>query len=651
MRTDELDRRVWLPWALGVLLAVCLLYGSALENGFHFDDFHTVTDNPAVRSLGNIPAFFRDATLFSVLPANRTYRPVVSTSLALDYALGHGYKPFWFHLSTLLWLLVLLACLGLLYFRAMVAVRPDTPRRNALWAVAGMAWFGLHPAMAETVNYVIQRGDVYCTLGCVAALALWACLPAWRRFGVYLLPLAVALLSKPPAAVFPALLLLWVYFFEAGGDEKARWRRALVATLPSVAVVLLLLAVQSHLTPKTFLPSELSAGDYRMTQPLVWLRYCGELFLPLHLNVDTDLPAYSEMNGADLLGLLFVLALAAAIVFTVRRRSLYPIAFGLLWFVVTQLPTSLYPLSEVENDHRMFFSFAGLMLAVLFAVRLAAERVVRAPRPAWLPKALVACGFLLLAGYAWGTHVRNEVWRTEDTLWADDAQKSPHNGRGLMNYGLTLMARGQYPAAKAEFEQALRYTPNYPTLEINLGVVNGTLGLPADAEQHFQRALLLAPGDDQAPAYYGRWLLDQGRTAEAIPQLQRAVQLNGARPMQRDLLARALAQPPVLPGVPLTPAVTQQMTEADWINRSLALNKAGLLKDSIAAARQALILNPRSAAAWNNVAAGYEGEKKWDPAIDAARRAVALEPGFTLAQNNLAWSLRQKALEAATRQR
>jgi protein O-mannosyl-transferase len=54
------------------LVAICLAYSNSFHNGFHFDDFHTVVDNPAIRSLHTIPRFFRDATTFSVLPANRT---------------------------------------------------------------------------------------------------------------------------------------------------------------------------------------------------------------------------------------------------------------------------------------------------------------------------------------------------------------------------------------------------------------------------------------------------------------------------------------------------------------------------------------------------------------------------------------------------
>ncbi len=59
----------------------------------------------------------------------------------------------------------------------------------------------------------------------------------------------------------------------------------------------LLLWLQSAMTPKSFAPTTLSAADYRLMQPFVWLRYSGELFLPLHLNVDSDLEAATSVNG------------------------------------------------------------------------------------------------------------------------------------------------------------------------------------------------------------------------------------------------------------------------------------------------------------------------------------------------------------------
>ncbi|HEY4354967.1 MAG TPA: tetratricopeptide repeat protein [Acidobacteriaceae bacterium] len=638
--TEPLRKRHWIPWALAAIAAVFLVYSNSFHNGFHFDDYHTVTDNPAIRSLSNVPRFFTDASTFSVLPANRTYRPAVSFSLALDYALGHGYTPFWFHAGTFVLFLLLLASLFLLYDRLLHAV--DGSAGNVFLALIAAAWFGLHPAIAETVNYIIQRGDLYCTLGCVAALAIYARLPRYRSTGLYLLPLAFALLSKPPAAVFPVLLFFYVYFFESK-EGTGRWKSALLATLPSLVLTGSLMLLQSGMTPKTFMPSQIPAWDYRLTQGFVWLRYFGALFLPIHLNVDSDLPAFATFDLRAFAGLLFVAALVTGIFLTARRRVLYPIAYGLIWFVVTQLPTSLYPLSEMENDHRMFFSFAGLILAVVWAAALLLRRLLSAERIVQLRPALIALVVVMLGAYGWGTHLRNRVWGTDETLWLDDVQKSPHNGRGLMNYGLVLMAKGNYAEALDYFKRAFPLTPNYPSLEINMGIATGAMGHAGEAQTHFERAIALAPNGDEAHAFYGRWLMEQGRLTEAITQLRTAVQLNPARPFQQNLLVQAIQS---ATSGQTAQATVQSESAASLINRSLALNQAGKFAESIATAKQALKLDPRSALAWNNIAAGYEGMRQWDPAIDAARHALSLQPDFQLAKNNLAWSESQKKQKA-----
>ena len=82
-----------------LVLAILAAYSNHFHNSFHFDDAHTIVTNAAIRELRNIPLFFRDATTFSALPSNQSYRPLVSTLLAIDYKLGGGLDPFWFHLS------------------------------------------------------------------------------------------------------------------------------------------------------------------------------------------------------------------------------------------------------------------------------------------------------------------------------------------------------------------------------------------------------------------------------------------------------------------------------------------------------------------------------------------------------------------------
>jgi uncharacterized protein (TIGR02996 family) len=654
-----------------VLFAVCVAYANSFQNSFHYDDFHTITDNPAVRSLRNVPRFFTDAATFSVLPANRTYRPMVSTTLALDYALGHGYKPFWFHFGTFLFFLALIALLCAFYQLLFDSIRPS--QANAGLALFGAAWFGLHPAIAETINYVIQRGDLYCTLGSVAALYLYARYPMRRSTGIYLLPLVFALFSKPPAAVFPVLLIAYVYFFEhESEDAMPRLRTAVIAAVPSIALTAVLMVLQAAMTPKSFTPTIMSAADYRLTQPYVWLRYFASLFLPLHLNVDTDLTLIGTLNLQAVAGLLFLTALGVAIWMTARRRLLYPIAFGLIWFIVTQLPTSLYPLSEPENDHRMFFSFAGLILAVVWAGAQLYVLIVPEDRRAQLRPALIVAAVLILCGYAYGVRQRNTIWHDEESLWHDDVIKSPHNGRGLMIYGLTQMNKGNYPVALDYFERALQYTPNYAALEINLGVVNGAMAdrgdatRTAQAEAHFLRAISLAPTDDTTHAFYARWLMAHDRATEAIAQCQIAIALNPQRPMQRELLIDAYnhagnseaarqAAISALAAVSNDPAALLQLAHpaaqdaSYWINQSLAQYLQKQYQTSIDSARRALAIDPKLATAYNNIGADYAGLQQWKDAVRNEQEAVRLDPTLQIAQNNLKLYSQQAAGVAAVK--
>src|SRR5581483_7150890 len=84
--TETSSRAPGVLWMAALFLAVFVAYANHFDNDFHFDDTHAVVNNPAIRSIANIPGFFTDATSFSVDPAHQTYRPLVTASLAIDYA-------------------------------------------------------------------------------------------------------------------------------------------------------------------------------------------------------------------------------------------------------------------------------------------------------------------------------------------------------------------------------------------------------------------------------------------------------------------------------------------------------------------------------------------------------------------------------------
>jgi len=646
-----------------LLLAVLAAYANHFQNGFHFDDYHSIADNAFITHLRNVPLFFTGVEMSSTRPDTATYRPLTTASLAFDYWLGHG-QPFWFHLSTFLWFLVQLVLMFSLFRRLTDRAAPHPS--NPWTALAATACYGLHPANAETVNYIVQRADLYSTLGVVASLLCFVTWPGQRRWGWYLIPAVAADLSKAPALIFPFILLAYVWLF-----EEKHWR----ATIPAFVVTAAAAILTTQMTPPTFEGGAASASLYRITQPWVALHYFKSFFLPTGLSADTDWTYVDPFSPQAIAGYLFVIALLAAAFYTARRRETRPIAFGLFWFFLALLPTSLLPLAEVTNDHRMFFPFVGLALAVFWTARLAFKTTqARKPVPRTQARMPVLLIVVVLAAEAAGTHARNQVWRTEESLWQDVAAKSPRNARGLMNYGITFANRGDHLTALSYMERALALMPDYSFLEMNLGITCGNLGRDAEAERHYNRAIALAPGLAEPRFTFATWLRSKGRTAEAQTQLEAAVRLNPLSFPARNLLMEIYSQqgnwqaldgliedslrlshndelarrylaerayrPPNPAGAPQSLGDPQAL-----LHQSAGECRAGKYEECIATARKALALQPDYAEAYNNIAAAYLALHRWDEAIQAATQALRLKPDFEMAQKVLQRARARKQAE------
>ncbi|MGH7939361.1 MAG: tetratricopeptide repeat protein, partial [Bryobacteraceae bacterium] len=289
-----------------------------------------------------------------------------------------------------------------------------------------------------------------------------------------------------------------------------------------------------HMTPSTWLAGARNAHDYLITQPYVALLYTKKFFWPISLSADYDLNPFQTTDAALFwVGFAFlVMFVAAAIAASAFRRPRL-IGFGLLWFLIALLPTSLLPLAEVMNDHRTFLPYIGLVIALAGAAELLLSHARRAQQ---IAAACAAAVILCASGCA--TWQRNKVWRTEETLWRDVTIKSPRNGRGLMNNGNVLMARGDYGGALDYFHRALVLDPQYPVLFINLGIAEAAAKHPAVAELHFKEALRLAPSMPDSYTYYARYLIAHSRQAEARGLLQDALLLSPGDLMARNLLAK-----------------------------------------------------------------------------------------------------------------
>jgi Flp pilus assembly protein TadD len=307
------------------------------------------------------------------------------------------------------------------------------------------------------------------------------------------------------------------------------------------------------------------------------------------------------------------------------------IGFGLFWFLVTLLTTSLLPLAEVMNDHRTFLPYIGLVIAMAGAAALLVNRAVAYSLPAKI--AAVCAVVLFLCSNAYATFQRNKVWKTEETLWHDVVIKSPGNGRGLMNYGNTLMAKGDFAGALDYFHRAEQLTPHYSVLLINLAIAEDATKQSVAAEQHFKDALRLAPASPDSYTYYARYLLSHSRAEEARAFLRSALELSPTDLTARELTEQTDGQ-----------TINEPTTPESYLALSLQLYGEERYVESIVASRRALDLRPGYAEAWNNIGAAYNKLGRYEEAATACEQALRYKPDFELARNNLQYA-REKLKE------
>ena len=660
------DRSQFFAACLGALALFAAAYSNSLKNGFHFDDIHVVQQNLFVRDLANVPRFFTDARTFSSLPANAVYRPLVSLSVAIDYAIAGGFDPVAFHVTQLLLFAAVGAMLFALYTRlGEVAGHRDT-RYVALLAAT---FFCVHTANTQTGNYIAARSELLSALGILGAFLVYLYAPRSRRWHLYLLPMIAGALAKNLAVLFAPLLLAYKLLIE---DQLSvadifsrragpRVRAALLSSLPAFVAAFALFVFIERMSALGQSYGGGSRGAYLATQAWVWVRYVGLYFLPVGLTADTDLKLFSGPDARTLAGVALLVGSLALIWWTSRAPRFRPAAFGLLWFWITLGPTSsIIPLAEVTNDHRVFLPYVGLNFAVVW---LLASWATGPATTGSRKRRIVfwSAASIVLMAHAVGTFQRNKVWRSDETLWKDVAAKSPTNGRGLMNYGIALMQRGSLVEARELFVRAQQFSPNYSYLEVNLGVVSDALGDEDAAESHFQRGIALEPATPAVHRHYAYWLLRRGRGPEALDQLRQLVRLSPGDGDARDRLmqldaaigsadelavlatesARLNASDSIATAYAsgnLPPALTPATDDSNgWYLLGWSLTQGERHVEAAQAYRAAVARDPRNAAAWNNL--GWTlGKLGFNSlAVSPLEQAIAIAPSYRLARNNLAW--------------
>jgi len=556
------DRARWRGTLIALLViaaSTALVYSNTFRASFHFDDAPNIIDNQSLRDLHRL------------WPPSGT-RYLGFLSFALNYEFG-GLEVFGYHLTNLL----IHVCNGLLvYWLAAITLQTPVLRcaeagplvRGYLPLAAGLL-FAVHPGQTQAVTYIVQRFTSLATLFYLLSLVLFAQarllfevgrpskVPAAVLYCLSVVAAAGAMATKEISFTLPVVAAGYeILFF------RPHSRRRLLLLVPIAATAALVpLGVTSQWQNRDMLPSvsrlaaeapEISRSVYLLTQSRVVMTYVRLLLLPVRQNLDYDFHLSHDLADPRVLFALAILltiaACAVVLLLRARKTNRAPGAlafFGIAWFFVTlSVESSIIPIRDVINEHRMYLPSAGAVIAMGTALLWAAEGLrLRIPLGAQLAAVmLITAGPLGLA-----TYERNFVWRDDVTLWSDVVAKSPGKARshtGLAqaysqkilldqekSRSLTGLARPDDPGglldkAIHEAREATRLDPKDLDAHLILGNIYGSRGQLDDAISEYREAILLNPHRAESHCEIGTLLHSKGLVGDAIREYREAIRID-----------------------------------------------------------------------------------------------------------------------------
>lgn len=516
---------------------VLLAYGRTLWNGFAFDDYPYLVDNPFVRAPQRLLDALLDARTHTAGGNVLTYRPLRTLLFAAEFQL-FGEQARLYHAVNL----ALHAGVVLIVWRLALRVVAGGA------AVAVAAVFACHPLQSEVVASIKAQDDLVAALAVTSAVLLFdrfsKATPASPARWLVLVPFVVGMLAKEHVLALPALLIAWAWIVHG----RRRVDLALVGVMGSLALAFL--ALRSHALPEITGVDPLE-GRWLFPGAVAAIPVYAKLFVwPHPLSID-----YPWLEWLPLGSWRLWLSVAAQIVvgawaWRSKRRV---VRLGVAWFYVLLLP-SLNPLGSVLvfAERFAYLPLVGLAWVVAGAVQ---GRLGRFSRES------LATVCVLLVALTSLSFIRCGAWRDTEHLLRAALEVDPTSamartalrheliarGRGSeasallaqtpdtrppTSYGerAELADRGLLAAQQGRFEDALRfYAPIVATPFaqwddwLNYGTCLANTSDASGARRAFDRALAMRPGAPAVLRMLSRLDMEAEDFSTALKRLREAV--------------------------------------------------------------------------------------------------------------------------------
>ena len=518
-----------------ILFAVLVAYGNCYTASWHFDDYHTIIDNPYL-TIDNLEPETIWKTFFAApgggkYSGKHLYRPVPNSSFAINWYLGKD-DVLGYHIVNVA---IHFTAAVFLYFLTHSLLKASNKKEqyhgsmHTIAFVSTLIW-AVHPIHTQAVTYIVQRMTSMSAM--FGILSLWLYVAARNKrdlrsrlflFAGSAVAFIMSIGSKENGGLLlVSMLLMEVLFFRELSKNQFRkfliWSFFIGVILFSVGMI--------YLTSKGiwagYEKRNFTLVQRLVTEPRVLILYLSQLFwaFPWRFSIEHDIAiSHSIFNPwTTMPAILAVLGLLATGIVQMRKRPLISLAI-LFYFLNHVVESSILPL-ELTFEHRNYlpsaFVFLPISQWIVYALKIYRKkgRIVMGIGYS----AVLTLVFFLVGS----TFLRNDVWATEKSLWENAISRAPGLARPYQNLAYYYYeAIGRYDIALELYKKAIplgSQSPGRTRAEIltNIGVIYDKAGDYASAYEYYLKALEASPKELKPRYNSAMALIGLGRYEDAL---------------------------------------------------------------------------------------------------------------------------------------
>ncbi|MBF0556016.1 MAG: hypothetical protein HQK96_15945 [Nitrospirae bacterium] len=527
------------------LLALFLYPQTIYFDYIGLDDSTLIVANyPFIKEFSHILDAFRHDVFY--VPGDSGveayYRPILTLTFMLESHIG-GISPRFYHLMDIFYH----TSAAILLFKFLTRLRCKKDPAFLLTVL-----FTVHPIATSVVSWITCRNESLLAIFILLSF-IWLIDFIEQNSKIallcHILFFTIALFTKETALAFVPLFLMFIYLFKwesTPGSLNPSYFKKAVLTFSLLVVIVSWFTIRQRVLHNPDMTVIYIIKSIFRNLPAI-IPYLGKVLLPVNLSV------YPTMADTKFVYGFITLALTVAGVFLSKGKRPLFVLFGVVWFLLSLIPSLVRMHSGADADHfmehRLYLPLIGFLIIAIEVDIIKYFSFNNA-------KVVLTCGLIVVVFFAI-TFVHARCYRNGIIFYRSAVATSPHAAFLRVELAKEYFALGKNNLAEEELIKAVTLNPSVEGLQIDPGIGYGAgnqvkfvrfqtikfykmvasayakVNNNNSAFSYYIKALVEDPGNVETLKDLGDFLMSVGRDNDAVKVFDKELYL---KPNNREYL-------------------------------------------------------------------------------------------------------------------